>query len=164
MADRADQREIALIGAGKDQAAVVVLEHIDIVAVEQAADHDLADLGGAERRRRHPQHGVGDGSGPGAGGVHQRPCGEHLAMAAVDHGQPPDVGAVGADAARAGADVGAALGGIHRAEDDQAGIVDHAIGIFERRAERPLQRIADRMVGDVDGRGSRQMPPRADRS
>ena len=28
---------------------------------------------------------------------------------------------------------------------------DHAIGILERGAERPLQRIADGMMGDVDG-------------
>ena len=35
-------------------------------------------------------------------------------------------------------------------------IVHHAIGIFERGAERPLQRVADRMMGDVDRRGSRQ--------
>jgi hypothetical protein len=33
-------------------------------------------------------------------------------MAAIDHGQPPDVEPVGADAARAGADRGAALRGI----------------------------------------------------
>ena len=44
MADGADQGEIALIGAGEDQPAVAVLEYIDIVAVEQAADDDLADL------------------------------------------------------------------------------------------------------------------------
>jgi len=32
-----------------------------------------------------------------------------------------------------------------------------AIGIFERGAERAASAIADRMVGDVDGRRARQM-------
>ena len=45
-------------------------------------------------------------------GIGQRPRRDHLAMAAIDHRQPPDVEPVGANAARAGADIGAALGGI----------------------------------------------------
>ncbi len=145
-----DQREIALVGAREDQPPVDVLEHIDVVGIEQASDDNLADLGDAAARRRDAQYGFRDGSGPGPGSVGQRPRRDHLAMAAVDRHQPPDVEPVGANAARAGADVSAPLRGIDGACDHQPRIVDHAIGIFKRRAERPLQRVADRMVRDVD--------------
>ncbi len=81
-------------------------------------------------------------------------------MAAVDHRQPPEIVPVGADAARAGADVGAPLGRIERIGDHQPRIVHHAVGIFERGTERPLQRVADRMMGDVNRQGRRQIHPR----
>ena len=45
-----------------------------------------------------------------------------------------------------------AAGSVDRIEDHQPRIVGHAIGIFERGAEWPLQRIADRVVGDIDRR------------
>ena len=127
MADGADQREIARIGAGEDQPAVAVLEHIDIVGLEQPPNHDLAELhrGGAAEQRL-PQDGFRDRCGPGARSVGQRPRRDHAAMAAIDHREPPDVGAVGADAARAGADHGAALGRIDGIGDHQPRIVDHA--------------------------------------
>jgi hypothetical protein len=73
-------------------------------------------------------------------------------MAAIDHGQPPDVEPVGANATRAGADHRAPLRSIDGIGDHQPRIVHHAIGIFERGAEWPLQRVAHGMVGDVDGR------------
>ena len=76
--------------------------------------------------------------------------------AAIDHRQPPDLEPVGANAARAGADVGAALGGVDGIGDHQPRIVHHAVGIFEGGAERALQRIAERMMGDVDGRSTGQ--------
>ena len=47
-------------------------------------------------------------------------------------------------------DYGAPLGGIDGIEDHQPRIVHHAVGIFKRGAERPLQRVADRVVGDID--------------
>ena len=47
-----------------------------------------------------------------------------------------------------------------RIGDHQPRIVHHAVGIFERGAERPLQRIADRMVGDIDRRRGRQTAAR----
>jgi hypothetical protein len=64
--------------------------------------------------------------------------------------QPPDVEPVGTDATRAGADHGTPLGGIDGIGDHQPRIVHHAVGIFKRGAEWPLQRIADRMVRDID--------------
>jgi len=77
-------------------------------------------------------------------------------MAAIDQRQPPDVEPVGANAARAAADVGTPLRGIDGRESNQPRIVHHAIGIFEGGAERPLQRVADRMVRDIDRRRGRQ--------
>ena len=71
-------------------------------------------------------------------------------MAAIDRHQPPGVEPVGTNAARAGADVSAPLRGIDGIGDHQPRIVHHAVGIFKRGAERPLQRIADRMVRDID--------------
>ncbi len=71
-------------------------------------------------------------------------------MAAIDRHQPPGVEPLGADATRAGADHGAPLGGIDGIQDHQPRIVHHAVGIFKRGAERPFQRVADRMVRDID--------------
>ena len=156
MAGGADQREIALIGACEDQPSVAVLEHIDVVAVEQAADHDLAHLDGGDVRRRHAQHGLGDGRRPGPGRVDDRPCRDHLAKAAIFRHQPPLLAAFRPGAARAGTDHGAARRGIDGGQNHQAGIVHDAVGIFEGGAERPLQRVADRMVGDIEGGGRRQ--------
>jgi hypothetical protein len=80
-------------------------------------------------------------------------------MAAVDRGQPPAVRAIGADAARAGADRGATRRGVDGIEDHQPGIVDHAIGIGEGLAEWTLQRNADRMVVEIDRCRCRQVVP-----
>src|SRR5579863_2383789 len=77
-------------------------------------------------------------------------------MAAVDHDKPPDIAAVGAHASRAGADVSASLRGIDGAHNYEARIVRQAIRISESRPEWPLQRIADRMVGDIDRCRTRQ--------
>src|SRR3984893_7598726 len=108
----ADQREIALVWAGEDQPPVNVLENIDVVGIEQTPDDNLADLGGADARWRHAQYGFSDRRGPRAGGVGQRPRRDHLATAAIDRRQPPDIEPVGANAARAGADNGAPLRGM----------------------------------------------------
>ena len=54
----------------------------------------------------------------------------------------------------------AMLGGIHGRQHHEAGIVDDTVGIFQGGAERALQRIAGRMMGDVDGFRRRQRAPR----
>ena len=77
-------------------------------------------------------------------------------MAAIDRHQPPGRAPLRPGAARAGADRSPPRRRIDGGENHQPGIVDDAVGIFERGAERPLQRIADRMMGDVDGGGCRQ--------
>ena len=57
---------------------------------------------------------------------------------------------------RAGADVGAALGGVERVEHHQPRIVHPAVGKFEAVAERALQRLPDGVVREIDGAGSGQ--------
>ena len=110
-------------------------------------------------RRRHAQHGLGDGRGPGPGGVDQRPRGHDLAMAAIDRHQPPGLGPVGTGAARAGADrrrpalaASTAVSTTRRESSTTQSEYSKAVpnGRFSA--------IADRMVGDVDGGGARQMP------
>jgi hypothetical protein len=81
-------------------------------------------------------------------------------MAAIDNNKPPDIQPVGADATRTGADDGTALRGIDRIEDHQPRVVDDAIGIRERGAKRPLQRIAHRMMGEIDRRRCRKAAAR----
>ena len=135
MPNGADQREVAFVGAGENQPPVIILEHIDVVGIEQPPDHDLADLDRGNPGRGHPQHGFRDRRGPGTRCVDQRARRDDLTVPAVDHRQPPDVEPVSADAARAGADVGTPLGRVDRIEHHQPGIVRHAVGILKRKAE-----------------------------
>ena len=156
MRDAADQREVALIGAGEDQPPVGVLEHIDIVGIEQAAAPRSGRSGPPPvSGKGMAQDGFGDDAGPAARGIGERPRRDHLAMAAVDHREPPDLLAVGADAARAGADrrrprsaASTAFSTTRRESSTTQSEYSKA------SAERTLQRIADRMMGDVDGLGS----------
>ena len=93
---------------------------------------------------------------PRPGRVDQHAGGRNVfASARLEH-QPPDLAALGAQAARARADQRAALGGIERIEHDQAGIVGLAIGIFETVAIACLQRRAERVARQIDGAGRRQ--------
>ena len=113
------QREIALIGTREDQPMVAVLEHIDIVRLEQTPDDNLAHPARAEHGWSHSQDRLGDRRRPGATGIGERPRRDHAAMAAIDYRQPPDVEPVGANAARTSADIGAPLGRIDRIGDHQ---------------------------------------------
>jgi hypothetical protein len=78
---------------------------------------------------------------------------------AVDHREPPCVGSIGTHTARSSPNHGAALGRIQCREHHQSGIVDDAVRIFEGRAEWSFQRVADRMMRDVEGRRCRQAAP-----
>ena len=91
--------------------------------------------------------GVGDLADPGPGGIDQNARGRGLAAAAAVEHQFPFVAPLDPHAAGAGADGGAALGGIERVQHDQPAVIDPAIGIFEGVAERALERLTD----DVDG-------------
>ncbi len=93
---------------------------------------------------------------PGAGRVDQHAgrCGLPLA-ARIEH-QVPVLAALGADQPRAGADIGAALGGVERVEHDEARVIHPAVGKLEPGAEDPLHGLADRIVGEIDGARRRQ--------
>ena len=66
------------------------------------------------------------------------------------------VAALRADAAGAGADRGAALGGIDRVEYDQARIVRPAVGIFKAVGIGLLERRGEDAVSEIDAAGRRQ--------
>src|SRR6185312_17470510 len=115
----ADQGEIALMGARENQPPIAVLEHVDVVGIEQSPDHDLACSDRVGAMRWLPQYGFGNRSGPGPAGVDQGPGSDDLTAAAVDRDQPPEVAAVGADAACASTNVGPPFRGIDGVGDHQ---------------------------------------------
>ena len=79
----------------------------------------------------------------------------------LDRDVPDAVGLPDLDRARAGADVGAAVGGIARVERDEARVVDEAVGIFKGLFVTAwYQRLADGVTGEIDrARRRQQMPP-----
>ena len=71
---------------------------------------------------------------PGPAGIDQRARLDRAARAGqriLDRDVPDAVGLPDLDRARAGADLGAAVGGIARVEHDEPRVVDEAVGIFE---------------------------------
>ena len=104
-----------------------------------------------------PQQMLGDVRHPRAGRVHQRIRGDRLAISPrIEHELPEIAGAVGAHEPRAGADDGAALGRIDRVEHHEPRIVDPAVRIDEALAVLTLQRLADRIVREIDHLGAGQ--------
>ena len=81
----------------------------------------------------------------------------------IRDGELPAVAvARGGDSARARADVGAALGRIARVEDDEAGIVDPAVGILEAGGEDAgLQRRAGAVRREIEHARAGQALPAA---
>ena len=138
------------------------LQDVAAVVLEAAAHHDMAALDQAHRRlQRLADHGIGHFADPGPGGVDQHARGGDVAAAAAVEHQLPFVAPLDPHAAGAGADDGAMLGGIERVEHHQPGIVHPAVGIFEAVAEQPLERLADRMMGEIDGARAGQQLARA---
>ncbi len=113
------------------------------------------------RRQRTADHGLRHFADPGAGGVDQHTRGRDFAAAAGIEHQLPVLPPLGADAAGAGADVGAALGGIERVEHHQARVVDQAIGVLKAETEEALERLAEPVVGEIEGAAARQPLARA---
>ena len=87
-----------------------------------------------------------------------------LAADGVFDGDLPDaVGLPDLDRARAGADLGAAIGGVARGQHHEARVVDEAVGIFEAFGVAVGdQRLADLVAGEIDRAGRRQQVPAAD--
>ena len=107
------------------------------------------------------QPGIQHIADPGAGGIDEAfgVDGVALACAGVFHLRLPQaVVAFGIDKAGAGADDCTAVGSIPGVQDDEARIIDTAIGIFESPREKPrLQRAPDLVLGKIEGAGRRQM-------
>ena len=79
------------------------------------------------------------------------------AVAAVlEHQVPQPLLAPGLDAAGAGGDLGAAVGGVAGVENDEAGIVDPAVGILEGAGVVRLEGPAGRVAAEVEAAGRRQ--------
>src|SRR5215470_6987745 len=66
-------------------------------------------------------------------------------------------GAAGGKAARARQDAGAALLCVEGVEDDEAGVVDPAVGIAEALGEGGPQRLADGIAAEVEAARPRQL-------
>ncbi len=161
-----DQREIALIGNGEDDAVIRVLEEIGARVGKLLAHDDMAALNepdivhvvAAEDAGKHLVH-------PGAGGIHQhtrlvRGRASGFFVQRLD--EPQLAFAPCGNDPRAVHDRRAAIGRIARVEDHETGIIHPAVGIFESRGESRLQRLARRVPAKVERAGRRQKPAAAE--
>ena len=146
----ADQREIALERQREHDAAVVRLEDVAAVVLEQTPHHDVAALVEAQPPSggrcstvslKRPTHGP-------VALTSTRAVADLAPPAHFEH-ELPHVGALGAHAARARADHGAALGGVERVEHDQTGSRRSGSRNIRSPAVTPLERLrrADRWTG-----------------
>ena len=153
----ADQRVVALIRDGEDDAAILVLEEISAVVVEEFAHHDVTAFDQADMMRlvlpkALAQHGID----PRAGSVDQDAGFHSAAQLAVEVLQldgPQTIFAGGRDHLGAGLDHRALVGGVAGGERHEARIVHPAVGIFEGAGVAALQRPADRIAAEVERLG-----------
>ena len=103
---------------------------------------------------------------PGTAGVDQHACLDGVAGAGgavLDRDVPDAVDLPDLDRAGAGANLGAAIGGIARSQRDQPRVVDEAVGIFEALGVAPGdQRLADHVAGQIERARRGQQVPAAD--
>ncbi|MDT4852716.1 hypothetical protein FQZ97_869580 [compost metagenome] len=141
----ADQSEAVEIGQGEDHAAVLVLQHVGVLAVVQARHDQVAALDQADAARRaQPQFLTDEARHPRAGGVHQGAGADRVeaAVAALQMQVPESLALPRADAAGAGVDMCAMFTGAHGIQDYQTGVVHRAVGVFEPTADFRLERAA----------------------
>ena len=152
-------------GSANTIAPVGGLEDVAAVVLEQAPHHDVAALDEPHRRWRLPRairsranslsHGPVALTRTRAVATSRRPRTSSTSRQSSPRSR--------ADAARAGADHGAALGRVERVEHDQARIVHPAIGIFEAALVSPaLERRAERIIGEIERAGRGQDLPAAE--
>ncbi len=157
-----DQREIPLERQREHDPPVARLHDIAAIVVEQAPHHDVAAL--VESRRKGgavAQRAFCEQLQPGAGGIDEDTGGREVAPASHLQHQAPFGAALRADAARTGADHGAALRGIERGEHHETRVVGKAIRIFEAEFVTPLERRAERISCEIDDAGRRKDLPSA---
>ncbi|OIQ67894.1 hypothetical protein GALL_505240 [mine drainage metagenome] len=148
----ADQGEVGLIGNRKDDAAVGTLEEIAAVVVKQAVGDDVAAahkahaLGGVDAER------AGDDlADPGPAGVDQNARHVGFGGAVARDLYVPKVGlAPRGQHTGAGQDLCAARLGVAGVEDDEARILDPAIGIFKGAFVLRFQRAPGGVTGKVE--------------
>ena len=149
----ANQREVLLVGDGKNDALVRVLENVGVGVREQALHDDVAafyqadgfagrGLDDAAQQLLHPR----------AGGVYYRTGadGGLLAVGALQGGVPAVALALGRHTGGTGEDGGAALGGVDGVQYHQAGVVDPAVGIHKALVVAGFQRAACRVAVKAD--------------
>ena len=160
---RADERELALVRQGKNDAAIGRLEDVREVVVEQLAHDDVA---AADHARMVPggcrRTAVEELRDPRTRCIHHEPCPED-SLATVGGAQRRDpIRPVslqtGASCARQ--HLGTTLERIDGIGHDQSRIVDPAIGVFETRAVTRVECLAGGMTAQVDRLRRRQVLPR----
>src|SRR5262249_2314772 len=126
-----------------------------------AADDDVASLDQAEPLRPlHAERAVDEARDPRPRGVDEAPRLHGLLLTCrlvLDRGAPGAAVAAGGRAARAGQDAGAALAGVEGVQDDEAGVVDPAVGIAEALCEGGPQRLADGIAPQIEAARAGQL-------
>ena len=157
---RADQREIGLVGDGEDDPAVLTLEEIALVVIEEAPCDDVAAADQPHVVGRIASHLVAqDRAHPGSTGIHQHP-GAGGALGAgfgiLQHDLPEPVAPFGGPDAGPHVDPRAPGLGIAGIEHHKAGILHPAIRIFVGLAKPLLQRRAGGIRREIDRCGAGQ--------
>ena len=158
----ADEGEVVLVGDCEDDAPVGILEDIAAVVIVELAHDDVRALDEAYPGRRIRPQKPGDLRDPRAGRIDDRLGRDHFAPPGARlRGQLPETVDAGCiDDARAGPDRGAPVGRIAGVEDDEARIVNPAVGIFEAALENRLQGGSRRIACQVEHpRGGQALSP-----
>ncbi|MCY1398690.1 hypothetical protein D9M71_137260 [compost metagenome] len=141
----ADQGEAFQVGNGEDDAAVLVLQDVGMLAVVQARHDQVAALHQADVPGRGVFQVVAqEAADPGTGGIDQRMGADRVqaAVVALQVQVPQPLAAPRADAAGARVDMRAVLAGADGVEHHQPGVVHGAVGILEAAADFRLERTA----------------------
>ena len=154
----ANQCKIVLIGNGKDDPIVAVLEDIGMAPFEQFGEDQMASLHQPQilvlfGRYGAAQHGIH----PRSSGVDHNPrLHGFLATFAAQFGGPKVAAAFQINALCAGANVRAAFLCIHAIERDHPRILDPAIGIFKPLGQPFLQHLGMGVIAQIDRACTRQ--------
>ncbi|MNE44950.1 hypothetical protein D3C80_1392140 [compost metagenome] len=141
----ADQGEAFQVGDGEDDAAILVLQDVGLLAVVQARHDDVAALDQANAvGRLLLEVMLDEACHPGASGVDQGAGADRqqAAVGALQVDVPEPLATPGADATGARMHMGTALPRGHGVEHHQPGVVHPAVGVFETAGDLGLQRAA----------------------
>ena len=154
----ADKRMIAFIGNGENDAPVLILENIAVVAFIFALHNNMTafdqtqfcGMVAAVVHRR-------DRINPWAGGIHQNLRLLGLLLTILPNLQVPVIRtAIQSDTFRTGPDVGSPVCGVTGSKRNEPGILDPAIGIGKSLSQALLQRVTAMVLEQIYTLGSRQ--------